>query len=115
MQYSEIMPKLAAKVPELNPIYEEHRETYNEYLPHVIMGEIADFIIENSGENQQSDLVNKTLDFLEDAMSSDNPRVPELITVSFLEALDPNETYYQHIEQLCGRRLRASLEMLKTA
>jgi hypothetical protein len=116
MKYAEIVPELVEKVPELRELYQDHLESYDEILPHVFLGDVAMLVSEKvpDKKTKSQKTVKEILAFLEEQMSSGDPRVPELVAVSFLEVLDPQEDYYQPLKKLLGKKMLATLNQIET-
>jgi hypothetical protein len=115
LDYHTFFPELIKSVPEFAPFYKaELAEELGELLPHPMMGEVARFCLQlyrqsfedskSTGEEARK-VVAKILAFLEQAMGSADERVPELISVSFLEN-SGGEHRSAEMSELFGPRLR---------
>ena len=112
---------LVAKVPELKQLYAEHLEDNDGLLPHVFMGDLTRFVIsaianpEELGFSRQvaSDILVRILEMLEAGMRSESEDVQELVAVSFLENLEPNEKYYESLKSLFGTSLAEQLKRME--
>lgn len=93
-------------VPGFERVYDEHLADYDEVLPHVLLGEYARFL---SREAELCGAVAASVEegmlLLEHAMGSRDPRVRELVAVSFLENLNPGDPSFPVIRSLFGPRL----------
>jgi hypothetical protein len=80
---------LLDQVPELRPLYEEHLHDYDELLPHVFLGDVTRYVVQQvrSGDTCPSKLVKRILESLEQCMASGDERAKELVSVSFIENL----------------------------
>jgi hypothetical protein len=118
LTYSTFVEHLIREVPELRPVFEEHIRLYDEQLPHVFMGDVTRFVIRSYHESLSGDpdarsrheLLVRTLTILERAMASQDARLRELISVSFLENLNQAREAYEGIRSLLGRELRRELK-----
>jgi hypothetical protein len=106
------MRDLLARVPELQPLYNEHIEDNGELLPHVFMGDVTRFVVSlhakslgkrfDSIESRRT--LMKILDFFEENMRGADD-VQELISVSFLENLDQSAENYASLKSYFGGSL----------
>jgi hypothetical protein len=89
INYESVVPLLTKEVPELRPLILGHLEDNGETLPHVLFGDVTQFVISKVIENshEANSVVDRILCFLEAAFESTDVRVRELISVSFLENL----------------------------
>ena len=108
ISYESFPDLLRSEVPGFDRIYDEHVRYYEEVLPHVLLGELVRFLCTN---DQTGTVRTKAVALLELAMESDDPRISELIAVSFLENLDPQEDVSHSITKLFGPRLREQFEI----
>lgn len=100
-------------VPELLPTMQAHLDTYEELLPHVLMGDVTRWIVEKFCENPEDELLKKTLEFMEKSFSQGSYDTQEIITVSFLENLpSPGEDGFE-VRSLLGRSLQDELNPLR--
>lgn len=86
IDYENFVQQLLSTVRETRGIYQKHLEDNDETLPHVLLGEITRFIID-SYRRANIELLARILEFLENAISSTDDKVQELVVVSFLENL----------------------------
>ena len=106
--------QLRAQVPGFDRIYDEHLRDYDEVLPHVLVGELVRFLSDQARHHgEHSDALRQAMDLLEQGMSSADPRLQELVAVSFLENLDPADVAFPAISRLFGPRLREQYERYK--
>ena len=111
--YESIVGHLVEEVPGLGSMYDEHRRDYGAILPHVFFGELTRFV-ENafmappSSSARQSGI--KILALLERAMASDDDKLQELISTSFLENLDQDAAAFNDLRASLGPALRKELE-----
>jgi len=86
--YPEVVTMLVKTVPEFAATLDEHVKTFDELLPHVLFGDLTRFVTEahNAGEDE---LVERCLRFLGDALTHGDPKVTNLVQVSFIENMQP--------------------------
>jgi hypothetical protein len=104
--YDSFSDQLRAAVPGFDRVYDEHLADNGEILPHVLLGALVRFLsgdVELCGAG--STALKHALPLLERGMSSRDPRVQELVAVSFLENLDPGDPSFPAIRRLFGPRL----------
>ncbi len=108
--------RLVQAVPRLMPLYTEHRADYDEVLPHVFVGDVARYVAQEfagieSDElrgKQQGDAV-EVLRILDEALTTGDPDLMELVSVSFLENIEWERPEGQSIRSALGPRLREEL------
>jgi hypothetical protein len=104
--YESFAAELCAVVPGFDRVYDEHVADYDEVLPHVLLGDLGRFLSnEVAVHGPQSAALKQAMDALEQGMQSDDPRLEELIAVSFLENLDVDDPSFPVIRKLLGPRL----------
>ena len=117
LTYDRFVPELLAHVPEFKPIYDEHMEDFDELLPTLLLYDFTIFLYDAyrrsmSGENdahQWREVVNKSLTFMEEALSWGDPDVENIIVVSFVYNLQPEEQdveVFEALKPLFGPQLR---------
>jgi len=111
--YETIVSDLIHESSELRPLYEEHLQDYGGGLPHVFFGDVTRFVEDAfahppSSPSRQIGL--KILALLERAMSSDDRRLQELVSTSFLENLDQDGNAFNDIQASLGPALKVELE-----
>jgi hypothetical protein len=78
------MSDLADAVPALRPILDEHTSYYDEVLPHVVISDFRDALVELV-ESGDDGAVGAFLDVVERLAGSPNHAVRNVIAISFLE------------------------------
>jgi hypothetical protein len=120
--YDNVIQCLIEKIPEFKPIYEEHIDQNDgEVLNHVLMGDLVRFTegvcssISASPTSITKELLQRIVDFLEEAISSDDSIVVEMINVSFLENLHQLKTRenYELLKQKMGKETLKHLAIVE--
>jgi hypothetical protein len=114
LDFSSFPEQLRDQVPGFDTIYYEHLHDYDEVLPHVLVGDLVRFLSEEvycHGSN--STALRPAMSLLERAMSSADPKLQELVVVSFLENLDPEDTAFSTISELFGPNLEEKYRTYK--
>jgi len=108
--------RLVQAVPSLMPLYAEHRADYDEVLPHVFVGDVARYVTRKIAGNESGepggmhhrDAVD-ILRVLDEALTTADPDLLELVSVSFLENIDWESSEGQSIRSAIGPTLREEL------
>ncbi len=104
--YETFADDLCVTIPGFHLVYKEHIEDYDQVLPHVLLGDLVRFLIaEVELHGDASAAVKPAMLLLERAMGSQDPRIQELVAVSFLENLDPGNSSFSALRTLFGPRL----------
>src|SRR5690349_18428135 len=123
LNYTTFVPTLVATIPEFQPIYVDHLAENGELLPHVLMGEFTRFLMEmvrkwRAAPTDAAGLgqtVERAIALMEDAMGSPDPKLRNLISVSFLENLLPSNEQevqaYSDMKSLLGHQLLQELKL----
>jgi hypothetical protein len=99
---------LRAVLPGFARVYDEHVADNDGVLPHVLLGDLVRFLTNEIGEHgANSTAAKNAMSLLERGMNSQDPRVQELVAVSFLENLDPEDPRFPAIRALFGPKLEA--------
>ena|SRR5258708_304553 len=117
LNYGNFIDRLLEYVPEFKSVYDEHRRYYGEVLPHVLLADFTRFILDAYAKSIKSEhhsqsyhkIFDRGVDLMEHALESTDPKLRELVAVSFLENLDQAEDFYSEIRSLLGPRLKAQL------
>jgi hypothetical protein len=105
---------LLLRIPEFKSIYDEHVKDNRELLNHVLMGDFTRFVISAFRSTreptvtvtEQTTLFRRCLGFLEEAMTSEDPSVRNLVRVSFLENLHQAGGDFEAIRGFLGPKLK---------
>jgi hypothetical protein len=104
--YDNFAEQFRATVPGFDRIYDEHVADYAQVLPHVLFGDLVRFLSsEVALRGAGSVALKQAMLLLEAGMGCQDPRVQELVAVSFLENLDRHDTSFPAIRSLFGPRL----------
>lgn len=116
---TDLVHELAARVPELQSLYDEHLELHEEVLPSVFFGELVTWLVDDFVAREEAAAGaaggpwREVLDILEREYHG-SLAVEELIDFSFLEDLPyPEERGYGIIERL-GPTLREALAQVES-
>ena len=106
----DLIKAILSDAPELREVYEDHRFHNREVLPHVLMGDIVRFVIENL-ENQdwQPSLV-RLLAHLEEGLRKGIQEINDLIGTSFAENLIGEPGGLRSLWPLMGPLLKKDVE-----
>jgi hypothetical protein len=107
--------ELAAKMPALRARLEQHRADFDELLPHVFMGDVSRYAIEQyhhfaRGAGDAADALRLLFSITEVAAREGTEDVKELISVSFLENIAAELADYPAFRAFLGPVLRRELE-----
>jgi len=112
LSFESFIPSLLQAVPELVPVYEEHMiDNFDELLPHVFMGDVTRFVVSSYKNKENLVSVKKILDLLDQAIRSEDEKLQELVSVSFLENLPQEEACFNDIKKLMSDDLRDELAL----
>ncbi len=115
LSFASFIPSLLKSVPELVPLYQEHiTDNFNELLPHVFFGEVTRFVVSNYKARQNLEALKRIFDFLDRGINSKDEKLQELISVSFLENLLPEEgeeECFHEIKNLLSKSLQTELKL----
>ena len=121
LRYDDIVSRLLQKLPEFKVEYEELVEMFGEDVgPHVVFGALFHFVLEHcralSAEptpfSASHDTLHRAFNFIEEAASSEDEDVENLVQVSFMEHMWQAGSEYETIVARFGP---ASLKLLKGA
>lgn len=110
--YDNFVQSLLAAVPETREIHQLHLENNDEILPHVLLGDVTRFVIDTY-RRSNTELLGRTLDFLEEAVSASDEKLQELVIVSFLENLHQAGNDYEGFKKTLGPNLRKNLSLVE--
>jgi len=104
--------ELLLRVPELQSVYDMHIDDHDELLPHVFLGEVTRYVVQQvqSGAGETSQPLSRILDFFEQSVESQDEKLQELISVSFLENLVDCGDVMDQLTEILGPNLKRELE-----
>lgn len=117
-----VITELLAQIPELRPVYDEHMKRYDELLGHVFMGDVTRFIVsaykrsttDEPDAEQWRQVLDRSLAFMEQALTMGDLYVEDIIQLSFVENLLPSSDddliAYRAIKPMLGPKLREDLQ-----
>jgi len=112
--------RLIKIVANLNCLYDEHIEDYDELIPHVFFGDLTRYavdlyksILDCSSDTKRWDELDTILVYLENGISGNDEKVQELIAVSFLENLDLTDSNVRTLVERFGPYLKKELKMIR--
>ena len=119
--YDTIFQQILDQVPDFAQVYQDHVDLNDKVLPHVLMGDLTRFVVEQADQaaargtsaTQTERNLDTILRILELGMGSQDPRLQELISVSFLENLPPNNALPNNLKRLLGPALRRELNSIQ--
>ena len=100
----DLLDELANAEPALARLRDEHIAFNGELLPHVLFGDVIRWVVAHAPATH-------VLEVLERHLTTGDADVDNLIGVSFLENLEPEETTVRHA---LGPRLRATLDAMES-
>jgi hypothetical protein len=116
LTFENFLEQLRAAVLGFDRVYDEHVADHGEVLSHVLLGDLVRFLSAEvevgGGEN---DVLKQAMSLLERGMRSQDPRVQELVAVSFLENLDPRDPSFPAIRSLFGPSLEEQYKKYEEA
>jgi hypothetical protein len=98
--------------PVLTPILQEHLDDYDGLLPHILLGDLTRWIVDEFVAKGLSVDLQGMLEYIESSFQSGSNDEREIIGVSFLENLPAPEEGGSEIRRLLGPGLTAQLQMI---
>lgn len=103
---------LAREVPELLPLLQEHLDDYDGLLPHVWLGDVTRWAIQQFKANPADPSLKKTLKLMEQTLSREGAQAEqELVSASFVENLPRPDDAEAGILEMAGPSVRAQLRL----
>jgi hypothetical protein len=109
MTQSSLIEKLVSISPNLEELYREHIDDYDELLPHVFMGEITRNLVEEFSKSTISEEALEVLHTIESSFVNGGDSIEELISVSFVENLVGLNPQEDAIRRYLGKALTKEL------
>ena len=114
LNFFSFIKMLLESVPELKSVYDEHIDDYDELLEHVFMGDVTRFAETLYKRDPNSECLVRLLSFLDKAFLTNDKKLQELISVSFLENLSQDDECYLGIKQLLSDALHRELSLYES-
>jgi hypothetical protein len=105
-----VIDELLECAPLLRPVYQEHLAEYDELLPHVLFGDLTRFVANLCMTDSSSAELKSILAVLENGLACGDEYTQELISVSFLENLERDASYYPLLTGMFGEALAKELQ-----
>lgn len=93
-------------------LLQEHIDDYDALLPHVLMGDITRWIVQQFQNDHSDPMLREVFDFLEEEFEDAQGSDRELISASFLENLPRNGQDGSGIREVLGPALRDQLRRI---
>jgi hypothetical protein len=104
--YAEFPIFLRNAVPGFDRVFDDHLRRHGELVPHLLMADLVRFL---AGEvrihGSRSRALRPAMALLERGMGSEDPRLQQLLAVSFVENLDPRSDDFAILRRTFGRHL----------
>jgi len=105
LDFEHFPEQLRACVPGFDLIYDQHVRYYDQVLPHVLLGDLVQFLrTEVRRHGDERACLHEALALLERCVESSDCRLRELVAVSFLAKLDPDDEVFEAMQR-AGRLL----------
>jgi hypothetical protein len=106
IDYDALPRQLCVAIPGFDRVHDEHVADHDEVLPHLLMADLVRFLCDEVRvSGAQSVVLRRAMELLELAMGSQDSRVEELLSVSFVENLDPEDPSVAAIRSTFGPKL----------
>ena len=109
INFSSFVRLLLEAVPELRTVYAEHIDDNDGLLEHVLMGDVTRFAEYLYFEDSNSECLVRLVEFLDKAYASNDEKLKELISVSFLENLSRDKESFKGVRAMLSTRLNGEL------
>jgi len=106
-----LLAHLVGEVAALQPLYREHTDSDGTVLVYPFFGDMTKLIQTWAahGARERRRDVRRILDLLEEALSSRDSDLDDLVSLGFVELLDPKAPGYDDVRSAMGPRLRNAL------
>jgi hypothetical protein len=114
--YDDFPHRLRAEVPGFDRVFDEHVRDNGEILTHLLLGDFVRFLSDQvRAHGAESAALPTALELIERAIDSPDPKLQELIVVSFLENLEPDDPSFVQIRSHFGARLEQEYRKYRAA
>lgn len=104
--------ELIRNFPEFKSIYQEHIQDNDEILPHILLADIARWIIHEFKTDGASAEVRRLLNYLETSYNHHDSDIEELIHVSLLEYIYDLDFHGESITNYLGDSLKSQVSLI---
>jgi hypothetical protein len=114
LDFDHFVEKLRTDVRGFGRIYDQHVSYYRQVLPHVLLGDLARYlklVARNKGPERIA--LDEAVALLECGMGSADSKLRELVALSFLARLDPEDEDFEPIRARFGERLEEQYQVHK--
>jgi hypothetical protein len=111
-RYESFIKELARTAPDLQRILDTHIRDNNVVLPHVLMGDIARFVIAEARYITTRPTIIQLLHVIEKGLTAGTEEVKELIEASFVENLIGESAAIRSMKNFMGPNLKRSVEAI---
>ena len=102
---------LVQAVPELTDCYRQHIEDNDELLPHVFMGDVTRFAVDQAANSKDYQILKQLLKYLDAGIQSGSTEICELVGVSFLENLIGEDAALDKLLPMMGKALYSEAQL----
>ena len=114
LDFDHFVERLRTDVRGFGRFYDQHVSYYQQVLPHVLLGDLARYlksVARSKGPERVA--LDEAVALLECGMGSADTKLQELIAVSFLARLDPEDEDFELISARFGKRLKEQYQVHK--
>ena len=104
--------RLLGLVPELKTRFEQHVADNEVLLPHVFMGDVTRFVIDEAKNPNMRETLERFLRAIENELHFENANTKELIQASFVENLMGEEITVEKLKPLMGPIVRKAVSTI---
>ena len=107
LDFDHFVERLRTDIRGFDRIYDQHVNYYREILPHVLLGDLVRYLKSGARrEGPERVALDEAMVLLECGMQSADTKLQELVAVSFLARLDPEDEDFEAIRSRFGDRLK---------
>jgi hypothetical protein len=111
LDFDHFVEKLRTDIRGFGRIYDQHVSYYRQVLPHVLLGDLVRYLKSVArSEGPERVAVDEAMALLESGMGSADTKLQELVTVSFLARLDPDDEDLEAVRSRFGDRLKETYQ-----
>jgi hypothetical protein len=114
LDFDHFVEKLRTDVRGFGRIYDQHVSYYRQALPHVLLGDLVRYLkAVAKTEGPERVAIDEAMGLLECGMGSADTKLQELVGVSFLARIDPEDEDFEAIRARFGDRLKERYQVHK--